>query len=85
MRRLIRPILLLLALALTGCGKDNPVTPGPPDLPLPTYYSVETGVDNGFVFLAQCRRPRLYIVLVRGVVLVRAQRKRTGGRRDVLA
>lgn len=49
MRRLIRPILLLLALALTGCGKDNPVTPGPPDLPLPTYYSVETGVDNGFL------------------------------------
>ncbi|MEZ4398032.1 MAG: alpha/beta hydrolase [Candidatus Krumholzibacteriia bacterium] len=49
MRRLIRPILLLLALALTGCGEDNPVTPGPPDLPLPTYYSVETGVDNGFL------------------------------------
>ncbi len=41
-----RALLVFALLAAVGCREDTIVDPGPPDLPLPTYYAIEDRVDG---------------------------------------
>jgi hypothetical protein len=66
-----RALLVFVLLAAAGCGEDTLVDPGPPGLPLPTYYAIEDRVDGVLigwssvltrydesVWLGQCYLPR---------------------------